>query len=99
MTTTYSHTTYVDRGTVDDPEEDIKVEVEYTFTPGSKQTWDDPGDPAEIEFVRAYRSDTCADITLTDKEQQRIYDEITCDPPYMGRDPDEWYDAMRSGDL
>lgn len=65
------HDTFIER---DGEEKDIQVT--YDFEPGEEKTWDYPGSSGLIDIYRVV-DEFDNDIELTDKERERIEQEIS----------------------
>lgn len=68
MTRTYFQTF----NRLDEAETDITVE--YSFSPGSPATWDDPAEGAEVEIIKAWVGDDfdIGEVSLTFAETDKF---------------------------
>lgn len=67
-----------------------EFEIPYTITKGSKPTWDDPGDPPEVELLPP------AGIVLTADEEEYLKTRAAEDHDWDDRpDDDDWRDDDR----
>lgn len=53
-----------------DDEAETEVTVEYTYYGGSPANYDHPGDPSEVEIVKALTD--AGEVQLTDAEDERF---------------------------
>ena len=74
--------------TVDGVEE-VDVRVEYTYYAGCPDTYEQPGDPAEVEVTGVYLCDTKKDILSTLSDE--VVNDLT-DQAMDSFDPSDEYD-------
>lgn len=47
-----AHTYHIDTTVMDRGDAEIVARIAYTYTPGTRATWTDPGDPPEVEIQK-----------------------------------------------
>lgn len=61
-------------------ETDEEIEIEAEYRPGRRATYENPGDPAEVEILSAFIGNE--EVELTSREEEEAKDKIFANPPY-----------------
>ena len=77
----------------DNQDEEVKVRVKYTLTPGYPATWDDPGAGSDVDLDEVLHDDTGLPIGFqlieADKETIREAAEADYENHHGAEDPDD----------